>query len=480
MGYFERREPPGLFAVRCGGVSAVALSFLMVMPGCWGDRPPGAPVVDGPDTGLPEDTLWFWARSTDPNGGNLSYFFDWGDGTGENWTAELASGDTFYRRHVYPDTGEYVVQVRCRDKTGLESEWSVPLEMMVGFAGPLTPDQPQAPAEVYEDTTYWFTTVAGHIHGDSVSIRFDWGDTLGDWTGFFPAGGTVSDSHTYQTTGEYLVRALARDKQDNLSPWSCAETVAVTRRPLEPPRSIIIRASAGISVRLRWDTGHNCDSVEYGLWFRPLDSNECYLLETVTGSTAFHDPGGVTGDYTISSRFEDVEVFAAETVSTIPVFTDVEVLYELNAGGLAGYGWDSLTCIGHLHSMEDTTFAPLVDFYFTDLTPGSTGPGYYVSSPHIGPDDPGGLVPAGPWRRTGLLNLWGNPQEALPEYDSLLYTDLADVSVLESYVAVYTAEGHYALLRTFGPNPDSATIPVVSWFQKIRGLRLIRHGDIGR
>ncbi|OYD15034.1 hypothetical protein CH330_06855 [candidate division WOR-3 bacterium JGI_Cruoil_03_51_56] len=458
-------------------VYAVAFLFLVIMPGCLGERAPRAPVIDGPNVALPGDTVRFWACSSDPNSGNLSYLFDWGDSTVDNWTAELASGDTLFRTHIYSDTGNYVVQVRSHDKTGLESEWSLPLDIAIAFTGPLIPEPPQGPAQVYKDTAYWFETAANHIRKDSISIQFDWGDTLGGWTDFVRAGEPVSDSHTFRFSGSYFIQARARDRAGSLSLWSLPETVVVTRRPLEPPRNITLVASSGVNVRLRWQTGRNSDSVKYDLWFRPLGSDEFKLIETVMGNTVFHDPSGGTGDYTVSARREGEEVFAADTLSTIPILTDTLMLYELNTAGKAGYGWDRLNCLGSLYSMEDSTQAPFVDFYFTDLEPGSSGPCYYLASPHIGPDDPGGLVPGGSWRRSGLLDLWGNIQGPLPAYDSLFYTNIADVTVSETYVAIYTADRHYALVFAAGPNPGSATIPVVCWFQKVPGLRLIQHKE---
>jgi hypothetical protein len=190
-----------------------------------------------------------------------------------------------------------------------------------------------------------------------------------------------------------------------------------------------------------------------------------------------NDPIGSTGLYTVSARLGTAEAFSSETLSIVPVYTDTTLLYELNAGGAAGYGWDSLTGLARRYSMQDTGNAGLVDAYFTDLAPGSAGPGYFLASPHLGPTDPGGQVPVGPWRRTWLAPVYGSPQMPLPEYDTITYTDFVDVTVAGSYNAAYTKDGYYALVKSIGVDPRDGTIRVLSWFQRVRGLRLIQHPE---
>jgi hypothetical protein len=238
-----------------------------------------------------------------------------------------------------------------------------------------------------------------------------------------------------------------------------------------------LSASDGVALDVRWATGRNDDSTDYVLWFRMVGGVQFESVATTRGSGAYHDPAGMPGDYTVSARRGEEEAFAPETVSTLPVFTDTLLLYELNAAGDAGYGWDSATGTGVVRSMLDSAQALLVDFYFTDRGAGSNGPGYYVSSPRLGPEDPGGVVPAGAWRRSGLMLLWGQGQEPLPEHDTLLYEETIDVSVLETWMAVYTADGHYAVVNTLDPNPGSATVEVRTWFQRVRDLRLLRHAE---
>ena len=162
-------------------------------------------------------------------------------------------------------------------------------------------------------------------------------------------------------------------------------------------------------------------------------------------------------------------------MTTIPVYSDTLVVHELNADSLSGYGWDSVSGASRQGSMLDTTQAGRIDWYFTDLTPGYVGPTFYFAGADFGPEDPGGVVPPGPWRRARLMGIHGNVQDPLPEYDSLYYQRVVDASSFQANVAVHTPEGRYALVSAYGPNSNNGSIKVVSWFQSIPGLRLIQH-----
>lgn len=74
-------------------------------------------------------------------------------------------------------------------------------------------------------------------NGDSVAIRFDWGDsTESHWQGWFASGETVAFSHTWTDTGTYEVHAWAEDQKLLTSDSSSGITVQVAiRQPPEMP-----------------------------------------------------------------------------------------------------------------------------------------------------------------------------------------------------------------------------------------------------
>lgn len=444
------------------------------MAGC-GQRPPGAPAIGGDATGQPLDTLAVWAVSSDPNHDNISYHFDFGDGSVPFWTAELAAGDTFLQRHVYPDTGRFTLSVSARDETGLLSASAAERTITIVFAGPLVPASPSGPAEVYRSALVVFAAGAGHVRGESVSLQFDWGDTFGSWTGFLAAGMPVSDSHAYPTLGARAVRARARDRSGAVSPWSPSVRLLVIARPLAPPHDLRLFASDGVWVRLRWTPGANEDTVASVVFFRAVWDSVFAPVGETGGNSFLHDPLGGTGDYLVGAYRGTDTVVCAETLSTVPVFTDTLLVGELNAGMASGYGWDTVGGRGARYWMQDSATAAEVDWYFTDFSSGHTGPAFYVVSPHIAPGDPGGTVPAADWRWSRMLLVTGSGQGPLPEYDSLYYQNVVDVGGQEAEIAVHTVDGRYVLVASDAPNRNDGTIRVRTWFQLVPELRLIRH-----
>ena len=157
----------------CGYLRVLFLFFALVVSGCRKDGRPSAPYLFGPHAGQPGETLFFRAVARDPQGGNLSYRFDWGDGSTPVWTTELGSGDTFGLPHVFADTGRRNVAVRCRNEARLESDPSVPLAVQVGFLGPVTPASPLGPEQAIVDSMLVFTASAQHVRGESVAAQFD-------------------------------------------------------------------------------------------------------------------------------------------------------------------------------------------------------------------------------------------------------------------------------------------------------------------
>ena len=59
--------------------------------------------------------------STDPDGDDLKYSIEWGDGE-EDITGEFASGTPAIASHVWSEKGNYVISAKAIDRYGGESE----------------------------------------------------------------------------------------------------------------------------------------------------------------------------------------------------------------------------------------------------------------------------------------------------------------------------------------------------------------------
>jgi hypothetical protein len=93
---------------------------------------------------------------------------------------------------------------------------------------PGVPSVPSGPASGRKGDTLRFSTVAEDPDGDSVAVRFDWGDsTTSDWSARVRSGDSVVMTHAWQELGLYSIRAQARDAGDTASAWSGEHQLAV-------------------------------------------------------------------------------------------------------------------------------------------------------------------------------------------------------------------------------------------------------------
>ena len=92
--------------------------------------PPSTPSVGGPSSGYISQSYQYSAVSTDINGDNIRYTFDWGDGT-LTTTGWYSSGATVYASHSWSSTGQYLVQVTAEDSTYRSSSQSSPLTVPI-------------------------------------------------------------------------------------------------------------------------------------------------------------------------------------------------------------------------------------------------------------------------------------------------------------------------------------------------------------
>lgn len=205
-------------------LSALVALFIS-FSGCK-NRPPSVPIVLGKERARPNDTVVVSALSVDKEGDSISYFFDWSNESASEWSEWLPSGIECFRKVAFADTGDYFLRVKARDARQ-ESGWSDTFIVSIRFYQPFVPRRPAGPDRVLVNDTVAFASSGNHPLGESVSLQFDWGDTIGEWSGFFVPGTIVSDRHAWFTVGIYEVRCRAKDRKGFISDWSLPETVAV-------------------------------------------------------------------------------------------------------------------------------------------------------------------------------------------------------------------------------------------------------------
>jgi len=199
------------------------------------NNPPSVPATpSGPSTGYSGTSYSFSTNSTDPDGDQLKYTFDWGDGT-SSATGLQPSGSTGSLSHTWSRQGEYQVSAKATDSKGASSGWSSPFTITIQNRPPNTPSTPLGPATGYTATAYAFTTSATDPDGNQLQYAFDWGDGSNTPTGFFASGSTASASHTWSQPGTYSIKVMATDTDGASSGWSSPATINIENAPPNTP-----------------------------------------------------------------------------------------------------------------------------------------------------------------------------------------------------------------------------------------------------
>ena len=85
---------------------------------------PTAPVINGPVNGKPRIKYDYAISATDPDGDELYYYVDWGDGMNTEWVGPYSSGQEIILSHKWSFQGIYSIKVRAKDANSLLSPWS--------------------------------------------------------------------------------------------------------------------------------------------------------------------------------------------------------------------------------------------------------------------------------------------------------------------------------------------------------------------
>jgi len=96
---------------------------------CPVNHAPGQPLKpSGPPRGKINTPYTYTTSATDPDGDQLYYLFDWGDGTNST-VGPFASGATASANHTWTTKNTYSIKVKAKDISGSESNWSDPLSV---------------------------------------------------------------------------------------------------------------------------------------------------------------------------------------------------------------------------------------------------------------------------------------------------------------------------------------------------------------
>lgn len=208
----------------------VTAAGVLTLLACTDVAPLPPEIVEHPTEAYQSQPVGFRVTSRSPDGRPVVFIADWGDGRTDT-SAVSGSGDTATMRHAWVAPGGYEVSFRAASagRPDETSDWSASVTMTVRANGvPAVPMLHLSPRAV-PDAWVFFRAQARDPDLDSVQYLFDYGGTVGSWTGFTDGGADewALDSHRFERTGLVPVRAKARDWKGSETDWSPAETLVV-------------------------------------------------------------------------------------------------------------------------------------------------------------------------------------------------------------------------------------------------------------
>ena len=186
--------------------------------------PPAAPVLTGPTSGVINVLYTYSVSTTDPDGDNVFYFIDWGDGTNTGWLGPYQSGHQASAQKSWSAASTYTVRAQAKDINGVSSNWSVPLLVTIYVDRPPNTPTISGPDKGKPGTSYLFTFATTDPDGDMVYYLVEWGDnTSSGWVGPYASGASASMNHQWTEKGTYTIRAKAKDTLGFESDWGTSQ-----------------------------------------------------------------------------------------------------------------------------------------------------------------------------------------------------------------------------------------------------------------
>lgn len=213
-----------------------------VSVGGGGNRSPGkAATPSGPTSRTPGQSGDYATSATDPDGDNLQYIFDWGDGSGTCTSSWASSGSSAGCSHAWSGAGTYCVKAYAQDTISPAGPWSDCLYVTVSSPSnhaPGQPGEPSGPASRTAGESGTYSASATDADGDSVRYHFDWGDSSAQCvTAWVASGSSASCSHSWASAGTYCVEAYSEDTHNAASAWSVCHSVTVSAANQAPTSS---------------------------------------------------------------------------------------------------------------------------------------------------------------------------------------------------------------------------------------------------
>lgn len=209
--------------------------FQTYWPGGPSNDPPNTPVKpSGPTSGSVGISYSYATSTTDPDGDDVKYGWDWkGDDLVDDWSGLQTSGTTCSMSYTWTNPGTYELKVKAQDENDALSPWSSALTVVITEDNnpPNKPDTPSGATSGKTGTSYSYSTSTTDPENDQVYYWFDWGDgTNSGWNGPHNSGEIISLSHTWTADGTYPLKVKAKDANDDESTWSDPLSISMPKK----------------------------------------------------------------------------------------------------------------------------------------------------------------------------------------------------------------------------------------------------------
>ncbi len=182
------------------------------------------------------------------------------------------------------------------------------------------PDKPSAysgPISGSINIEYTFYSSAEDPDGDSIAIRFDWGDgDTSNWSSWVPSGHVVSMNHSWSDSGSYSIKVQAKDLHEAPSSWSRFPNIVISNIITFAKTFGGTSFEEGYSIQQTWDDGYIIAGHTFSFG---AGNNDVYLIKTdVNGNQQWYKTfGGVGGDlgYSVQQTTDGGFIIAGETWS---------------------------------------------------------------------------------------------------------------------------------------------------------------------
>lgn len=105
-----------------GGTEEVGDAFMTKLGGLL-NKGPDIPIITGTKFIKVNIEYQFTAVTADPDGDDVSYYIEWGDGTNTGWVGPYPSGEDVNISHSWNEIGFYTIKAKAKDIHGAEGDW---------------------------------------------------------------------------------------------------------------------------------------------------------------------------------------------------------------------------------------------------------------------------------------------------------------------------------------------------------------------